>query len=186
MRSFKSVIPNRGHDRIVLEPLGESGCICLLSQGVMTSAETMTSRRRVLGCHEQHGNPVADVWFATQKTAWARWSSRILAVKLWSYCLPHSGGLWTWVGHLKLSIFISNDAIRAHIVPLRICLNWKAGSGISQASGLSPRRQHGYFDKTSSFPCCQGKRWMVMGRWAEVLALKVSYPYSPQVTWHSC
>lgn len=52
--------------------------------------------------------------------------------------LPPSGVLQPGMGQLKLSIFISTDAITTHAVPLRLCLNRNARSGISQAMGLSP------------------------------------------------
>lgn len=67
MWGFKSVVSNRGHDRSLLAPLRDLGCVCLCSQGVMASAWAMMFRRRDLGCHEQHGNPTADVWFTAQK-----------------------------------------------------------------------------------------------------------------------
>lgn len=60
------------------------------------------------------------------------------AGKLWTCFLPPPGVLQPGMGQLKLSLFISTDAITAHAVPLRLCLNRNARSGISQALGLSP------------------------------------------------
>lgn len=57
MWGFKSVVPSRGHDRSLLEPLRELGYVFLFSHMVMASAWTTMFRRRDSGCHEQHGNP---------------------------------------------------------------------------------------------------------------------------------
>lgn len=83
----------------------------------------------------------------------------------------------------SLLVLVLTDAIKGPSCPLRICLNWKPGSGISQALSLIPRVRTGYFDNTSSFPCCQGKRWVLIGKISWGSSTKRIISSLLQVTW---
>lgn len=103
------------------------------------------------------------------------------AGKLWTCFLPPPGVLQPGMGQLKLSLFISTDAITAHAVPLRLCLNRNARSGISQALGLSPSEATwAVLIMPADFHAVRARgEWWRLG---EVLARGESRTYPPQVT----